>query len=1390
MKKNVFVLLLCLCMVFSVSMTVGCTNPPPPTYEITFELGEGSADMGEITAQREGTNITLPNATPERIGHDFSGWVYNNTVYQAGDSFTMPAQNVTFVAQYTKKSYIVKFDGVEQTVLWSETATPPLDSTPTDNAEWDYTFDGWVLDANSNGQIDDGESVVGEFVITSNVDFITKYSQTKQTYSIKFDGVEQVLSYGDTIVAPADSTPQDDEYWDYTFTGWKNLATGLIETEFGTVVGNVEYETSYTREKVLYYATFDSDNGEGDSPIVEGVGKGELFTFPQNTYTKHGYTFAGWLYSGNVYQAGQTIEMPATTISIKAQWEVFNPTFSQASYSYDKVVAGELELPLNLGGLNPYYLDFNGEYLDSSDFRYDSDTECLVVSHSYMISLNVGTYTVTLLTDGDGEPAVCSVVVENSIVTEFDSVTTKEFVYGIDQGVSFDVNFGEATITAVKQGDLVIDGKYYTLEENKFTIKDEWLRKYYSDTTYSIYLSNYDKYDFTIQTNVVFYTDYDVTTIHDTYVSNVGHNSLYQYSDNVTIVDQVDGMSGKVLKFTPNTTDVLYDCHSIYTIGTSTCPYNNWYKGGLLANKGYVISFDYMTVDTTVGEFKVTSAGGSWNVPLDLGNNNVVKSFSVFVNGSDFVNGVSVWAKFIGGSGYIYFDNFSISEYDAIPTIQVNNDVEIGADDLIVSYDAQGFDFTITIDGQEVAYDANSEQGKIIVSASELESLSAGKHSIEFVTNIASVSASFNVTEASVSEFDDLEMEYSYENGGQMKLMGSFDENVTIASIKQIDKAYDNGYGGGWDLSHCDASLDYKDMARLVTGLDGTGYVEFDNEFGTLFWGETQFVVKFSTGKEETITLKITDVPFFTNYTDSSNIGYLNGNLTPHVLNNSGLNRGTYGVENGQYVVRSTYNAQGQASAEPSLFTTKFTNQVSYDFFRVLGSSDKLFKIEVVYTVSNLAQDSVYLEVWGQKGTNFEDKFFGDYDYVATGAALQDCAVYSFTCDGQEHVISTGWFAYDEVRGGCRIRMPQFNSDANAYLAINSIRIVTRDVFASPLANVNGEYSEDDVVSFSCLDEITSATLNGETLSLEKTENEYSFSVKNIGTNVLVIKTAKGTFRKTFNVSANSVAVLTETSKTVTYGAGDIKLAGEFDTSITVTSVKRLGTNDWDNTTPGCNAVIKDGSMKTSYVTVEEDGLVISKELVDQCYGTETYTIGFSNGKSVQFTLTSNIIYYNNFNETYMWVEGSDGQNKESCQDYTMVKILQDEGGESYLQYTPSKATLNHAVNGADNRCFTFSVQGKNSWWWKWAFPSSGKVFIFFDYEIVEATEQTYCFAWFNASGTRTDVKLDLNANTYYVELDVADLQAFAIGCTAIGSASEGTYMNITEFGFGVVQAE
>ena len=72
------------------------------TYTVTYDANgaTGAAPVDETKYQAGQTFYIENQGELVKEGYEFVGWKYNGTIYEAGKQFTMPAENVTFVAQW------------------------------------------------------------------------------------------------------------------------------------------------------------------------------------------------------------------------------------------------------------------------------------------------------------------------------------------------------------------------------------------------------------------------------------------------------------------------------------------------------------------------------------------------------------------------------------------------------------------------------------------------------------------------------------------------------------------------------------------------------------------------------------------------------------------------------------------------------------------------------------------------------------------------------------------------------------------------------------------------------------------------------------------------------------------------------------------------------------------------------------------------------------------------------------------------------------------------------------------------------------------------------------------------------------------------------------------
>ena len=239
------------------------------TYTITWQLNDGTAtSWGDTftnwpTSAEYGSvvSIYIDFDTPIKAGHTFTGFISDQVTVERVDwegdrawyRFTMPANDVTIVANYNVNKYTITFvDDDGTTILgayeveYGAMPTIPANPTKADTAEWDYTFNGW-----------DNEVVA----VSEDKTYKAIYSAVKQKYTITWvvDGVEHntTIEYGESAVAPTYTVPAYHEFvkWDVTPDTVTGVATYnavlTLKTSSNPAIGKSDYSAQNLKDKVL-----------------------------------------------------------------------------------------------------------------------------------------------------------------------------------------------------------------------------------------------------------------------------------------------------------------------------------------------------------------------------------------------------------------------------------------------------------------------------------------------------------------------------------------------------------------------------------------------------------------------------------------------------------------------------------------------------------------------------------------------------------------------------------------------------------------------------------------------------------------------------------------------------------------------------------------------------------------------------------------------------------------------------------------------------------------------------------------------------------------------------------------------------------------------------------
>lgn len=112
----------------------------------------------------------------------------------------------------------------------------------------------------------------------------------------------------------------------YTLSGWECSLDGNI---YGVNEKYIIPESDITFTAVwkpsLVTINISANNGNSKDKISDSAYTGDEYILPECSFTNNEKTFIGWKYKGNIYQAGESITIPALLkgekVTITAQWE-------------------------------------------------------------------------------------------------------------------------------------------------------------------------------------------------------------------------------------------------------------------------------------------------------------------------------------------------------------------------------------------------------------------------------------------------------------------------------------------------------------------------------------------------------------------------------------------------------------------------------------------------------------------------------------------------------------------------------------------------------------------------------------------------------------------------------------------------------------------------------------------------------------------------------------------------------------------------------------------------------------------------------------------------------------------------------------------------------------
>ncbi len=267
------------------------------TYKITYDANGGTA-VAEQTVSF-GDKIIKPK-DPTRNGYKFVGWYVNLTDKEAFDFDKATAtQNITLHAKWEANKYTVKFNAnggqgtmADQQFTYDQEGTLNANSYVREG----YTFAGWSETADGTVKYVNGAKVKN--LAESGNKILYAVWTPIQKYTITYDSKGGTAVDKKEVISGAKATmPTAPTRKGYTFKAWYIDAEYKTAFDFNTAITkNITLYAKWEANK--YTVKFNANGGQGTMADQQFTYDQEA-TLNANSFTREGYTFAGWSETAN-----------------------------------------------------------------------------------------------------------------------------------------------------------------------------------------------------------------------------------------------------------------------------------------------------------------------------------------------------------------------------------------------------------------------------------------------------------------------------------------------------------------------------------------------------------------------------------------------------------------------------------------------------------------------------------------------------------------------------------------------------------------------------------------------------------------------------------------------------------------------------------------------------------------------------------------------------------------------------------------------------------------------------------------------------------------------------------------------------------------------------------
>jgi len=384
------------------------STTPVDGYTLQFgaDASQATGVAPEPQNKQAGDIVTLPENTwfySTIQGYEFKGWYiegqYNGKTYQPGETYTMPAKNVKFLARWGTKTFTVTYKAGEhatgddvvqekdQNSNISLKSLEELNNPFTVNTDQNYVFAGWKREGDTSDQI---YYAGDEYALNANVVFVAQWQVATEIgfYDDSYMAILVLSLSGDVGSGKIEIYTDNDKYDKVKFTYEINAEQITITLEnsdsfVGTFIDNqLSISISYKGTTYKFspeeeapsepVVTFDSNGGTGSEPTVTLTESGDYYrlNMPDNTFVApENMVFKAWIIIVNgsekgEYKPGKTFLIAAgENVVLKAIWELAEePTIEGITYVGSCTTPVKTMYGQTLGGETfiKFVIDFEG----------------------------------------------------------------------------------------------------------------------------------------------------------------------------------------------------------------------------------------------------------------------------------------------------------------------------------------------------------------------------------------------------------------------------------------------------------------------------------------------------------------------------------------------------------------------------------------------------------------------------------------------------------------------------------------------------------------------------------------------------------------------------------------------------------------------------------------------------------------------------------------------------------------------------------------------------------------------------------------------------------------------------------------------------------------------